>query len=172
MERYPTGAAPDRTSAEYDRHMNDLVKLAESQTVMQRSAETLWNLRITKNPEVLLQDLQVRRVPNSNVLVIETTAEDKEKARVAVDIVASEFRRFYEEQQEHEYRDRRVRRESLKLPAMVIIDTSQAKPAPWRWPEFLLHLLLSSYGATIFALGLAIGLLMGTRLARRRASRV
>ena len=73
----------------------NLSQLVESQTVLQRSAETLWRLGISAAPEVILQTLNVRPVLDTMLLSIEVTSHSKEEAKASADVIASEFIRFY-----------------------------------------------------------------------------
>jgi len=166
MELEPPGASSRRTQPGDERRLNDLVRMASSDEVLGRSAETLWALNISE-PESLLATLDVKPIPESNVLLIQITHEDKEVAKNAVSVVATSFAAYYKELAEEQWGA------GLK-PALVVINPVQVRPAPPAKPLILLWIRRLA-GAPMAVIGLiviasfATGMLIGLRT-RMRAS--
>jgi len=75
----------------------NLTQLVKSQTVLQRTAETLWRLQISSDPERILSTLNARPLGATNILMIMVQSGSKEEAKATADVVAVEFMRFYNE---------------------------------------------------------------------------
>ena len=176
MEHDPSAAARARDSAAQERHINDLALMAQSETVMQRSAETMWRLSVNDAPETLLATLDVELIPDSNMLWVKVTAEDKDEAKAAADVVAAEFAKFYQEMQHNQPSGGDTTTGTSKAaegPSIKVVDRT-VWIVPFSWPRRILNILWSPLGiimAAFFGLGLLVGLFAGNRFARRRASR-
>jgi hypothetical protein len=164
MELEPPGASSRRTQPGDERRLNDLVRIALSSEVLGKSAETLWALNIPE-PESLLATLDVKPIPESNVLLIQITDEDERMAKTAVGVVASSFAAYYKELAEEHWGT------ELK-PALVVINPVQARPAPPAKPRIVFW-IRGLRGAPMAVIGLiviaafATGLLIGLRTRMR-----
>lgn len=78
-------------------NLSNLGNIATSQEVMRRSAESLLALGITVEPRLLLRNVSVRPVENTQILAIEVVSPEMEEAKAAADVIAYEFKRFYSE---------------------------------------------------------------------------
>lgn len=103
MERQPTEmgvpvyAQPYSMQGEVQIHLADLAHIATSNSVINRSVDTLSQLGITVDPENLIRTLKVEPVADTQILQIEVTSEIAEEAKSAADVVGAEFQRFYRE---------------------------------------------------------------------------
>jgi len=77
--------------------LRNLSQLLMSQTVMQRSAETLWRLGISASPQDILSTLAVRPVGDTMILGIYLRSDSQDEAKATADVVAAEFIKFYNE---------------------------------------------------------------------------
>lgn len=75
----------------------NLTQLVKSRTVMERSAETLTRLGITRSPKQILLTLSVRPVMDSTLLSIEVRSGSRGEAEDTAGIIALEFKSFYDE---------------------------------------------------------------------------
>lgn len=78
----------------------NLVQLVKSQTVMQRSADTLSRLQITTDPleaNEVLSSIDATPLLDTMILVIKVQSSSADVAKAAADIVANEFIRYYNE---------------------------------------------------------------------------
>ena len=75
----------------------NLVQLVKSQTVVQRSAETLARLQITSDPYDVLQTLDASPMLDTMILAIKVRSTSQDVAKAAADIVAAEFIKYYNE---------------------------------------------------------------------------
>lgn len=74
----------------------NLVQLVMSQTVIQRSYDTLNRLQITSDPNVL-KTLAATPLLDTMILAIKVQSPSEDVAKAAADIVATEFIRYYNE---------------------------------------------------------------------------
>lgn len=161
MVRPPGVAAPAAGTLDADRHLNDLVQIAKSRTVIERSAETLNRLGVP-HPERLLPTLVVKPIPRSNTLTIKVTAETEIDAKAAADVIAVEFARYYAELTGEQETGAKG-----SASTIVVVDPAKARPVPPpRWQGATLFIL--RFGGIGFAVGLITGLALGFRLCRRR----
>lgn len=75
----------------------NLVQLVKSQTVKERSAETLARLQITLEPYDVLQTLDASPMLDTMILAIRVRSPSQDVAKAAADIVAAEFIKYYNE---------------------------------------------------------------------------
>jgi len=77
--------------------LSNLANIAISNKVMNDAAETLADLGSTYTPLEILQATSVEPVRDTNILAVEVTLPDPEEAKKAADVVASSFKRVYDE---------------------------------------------------------------------------
>ena len=77
--------------------LSNLGQLATSQRVLSNARDTLRELGLTFPADQIGQVMSVQPVKDTNILAIEVTLPDAEEAKVAADVVASEFRKVYAE---------------------------------------------------------------------------
>ncbi len=75
--------------------LSNLGNLATSQRVLSNAANTLNDLGMKYRPEEILGATQVSPVRDTNILAIEVTLPDAKEAKVAADVIASEFKKVY-----------------------------------------------------------------------------
>lgn len=76
----------------------NLTQLVKSQTVVERSAETLWRLGVISDPEEIrdiLSTLDVTPLLDTMILVIKVQSDSEDRAKATADVVAAEFIRYY-----------------------------------------------------------------------------
>ena len=140
-----------------DKRMSALVTLAKSQTVVQRAADALVSMRITSNPFEVLSTLDAKPVMDTSVLAITVKAESEEIAKVAADLVANEFIRYYNETM------------GIKSgkPGLKILEPAAARRAPSHFQIFGLGPRLLAYICGILLIGVIIGIPIGMLIAKR-----
>jgi len=79
------------------RQLSDLAALAKSQTVIQRTADTLIRLQVTTDPFSVLSTVDARPIEDTNILAITVQADSEDVAKATAGIVACEFIRYYDE---------------------------------------------------------------------------
>ncbi|MDI6827502.1 MAG: polysaccharide biosynthesis tyrosine autokinase [Armatimonadota bacterium] len=80
----------------------NLAYIAGSQTVLDRTAQTLYELGITSTPEEILRTVVVEPVKNTEILLIKVNSPSQAEAKATADTLAAEFRRFYNDLQRGE----------------------------------------------------------------------
>lgn len=143
------------------RQDSDLQELAKSQTVIQRSAETLVRLQVTSDPYAVLSTLEVEPVQDSNVLMIRAQAESEDVAKAAADIVAHEFVIYYDE----------FTGNKSGKPAIRILSPAATGPARSSFRIFGLGLRVFALFGGVGMVGLIIGMMFGSFIARRARSK-
>lgn len=76
-----------------ERRINTLVSIATSDRVMMNSANILRDLGLVSSPQKLLSSVTIEPVQNTNILTIEVQLPDPQEAKLAADVIASEFKR-------------------------------------------------------------------------------
>ena len=89
--------APAYVAIDPKTRLGNLVQLVKSQTVMQRSADTLMRLQITADPYDVLSTLDASPVLDTMILAIRVQSPSEDVAKAAADIVAREFQNYYKE---------------------------------------------------------------------------
>jgi succinoglycan biosynthesis transport protein ExoP len=89
--------APAYVAIDPKTRLANLVQLVKSQTVMQRSADTLMRLQITAAPNDVLSTLNASPVLDTMILEIKVQSPSEDVAKAAADIVAREFQNYYRE---------------------------------------------------------------------------
>lgn len=84
---------------QYDPKMRlaNLVQLVKSQTVLQRSADTMMRLHVTDDPNTILLTLDANPVLDTMILAIRVRSPSEDVAKATADIVAAEFIKYYSE---------------------------------------------------------------------------
>ena len=89
--------APAYVAIDPKTRLANLVQLVKSQTVMQRSADTLMRLQITADPYEVLSTLDASPVLDTMILAIRVQSPSPDVAKAAADIAAREFQNYYKE---------------------------------------------------------------------------
>ena len=89
--------APAYVAIDPKTRLANLVQLVKSQTVMQRSADTLMRFQITADPYEVLSTLDAHPVLDTMILAIRVQCPSEDVAKAAADIVAREFQNYYTE---------------------------------------------------------------------------
>lgn len=89
--------APAYVAIDPKTRLGNLVQLVKSQTVMQRSADTLMRFEITADPYEVLSTLDAYPVLDTMILAIRVQSPSEDVAKAAADIVAREFQNYYTE---------------------------------------------------------------------------
>jgi len=105
MERTPGRAEvsiyqePMYYQLELETRLANLAYLAGSQTVLERTAQTLYELGVSSDPAKILRTVSIEPVRDTEIILIKVYSESQEEARTTADTLAAEFRRFYDELQ-------------------------------------------------------------------------
>lgn len=75
--------------------LSNLGNIATSQTVLENAAQALWDLGLKFTPQQILSATSVTPVRDTNFLAIEVTLTDPNDAKVAADVIATEFKKVY-----------------------------------------------------------------------------
>ena len=103
MEKMPGDEKVNIFSAPYAMQMDpkmrlsNLGQLVKSQTVMQRSVETLYRLNIVSKPEAIVGTLDCVPVLDTMMLQIMVRSRSPEEAEATANVVTAEFTKFYNE---------------------------------------------------------------------------
>lgn len=107
--------------ANIEMHLSDLAHIAASNTVVERSTETLGQLGVSLDPKKLMATLKIEPVPDTQILSIKVSSTKPDEAKAAADVVSAEFRRFYRElvtgatEQSREFIEKQLRDAEAKL---------------------------------------------------------
>ena len=77
--------------------LTNLGQLAISQRVLSNAAQTLSDLGMKFTSEEIVSNTSVEPVRETNIIAVEVTLPDPEEAKVAADVIASEFKKAYGE---------------------------------------------------------------------------
>ncbi len=88
---------PAVMQADIDVRLSNLGTILTSQTVIERAANSLYNLGITVDPGEILRNTTVQPIRATEILAIEVRAKNPEEAVDAANIMVNEFIRFYSE---------------------------------------------------------------------------
>ena len=142
------------------RQLSDLAALAKSQTVIQRTADTLIRLQVTTDPFSVLSTVDARPIEDTNILAITVQADSEDVAKATAGIVACEFIRYYDEFTEN----------TSGKPAIRVLSPAAARPAPRHMPWYLGQRVLEVVAVGV-AIGLIIGIPIGFLIGRRARSK-
>lgn len=109
----------------------------------------------------ILSALDVEPVKDTSILAIKVDSESEETAKVAADLVAHEFIRYYDET---------LGIKSGK-PGLKILDAAFSYPAPSHFQIFGLGPRLLAYICGIVLIGVIIGIPIGIMIGKRRGSK-
>lgn len=84
---------------ELETRLANLAYLAGSQTVLERTAQTLYELGVSSDPAKILRTVSIEPIRDTEIILIKVYSESQEEARTTADTLAAEFRRFYDELQ-------------------------------------------------------------------------
>lgn len=83
------------TTPDIQLQLSNLGNIATSQKVLMNAAQTLSDLGMRFQPDQILGATNVAPVRDTNILAIEVTLPDAKEAKVAADVIASEFKKVY-----------------------------------------------------------------------------
>lgn len=96
MSQGGTSLFPEQTLLlDLQLRLANLATIATSQRVMNNAAETLKDLGVTTSTEEILANTTVQPVADTNILAIEVTLANPNEAKMAADVIASEFKKAY-----------------------------------------------------------------------------
>lgn len=151
MEGLPPEVSAKMPPGRASQRVAELVELATTNTVINRSVDSLRQLGTSVEPAKLLMSLQVKPIRGTGIIAIEVSAEEPTYAKAAADVVAAEFQRYYQELMLQGGKQGRG--------DIQIIDPASVYPMDRAKPLRLLLAIatLVAGGAICFVLGVAVG---------------
>ncbi|MEN6371664.1 MAG: polysaccharide biosynthesis tyrosine autokinase [Armatimonadota bacterium] len=126
MERQPTEAGvpvyggPYVVQSDIQMHLADLAYIASSNTVLTGARDTLKQLGVL-NSDDLMKTLDIKPVTDTQILAISVVSNNADDAKTAADVIAMEFKRFYNElvsdaaEQSREFIEKQLKDAKVKL---------------------------------------------------------
>jgi capsular exopolysaccharide synthesis family protein len=102
-------------------HVQGLLSIIGSNTVISRSADALNTMGVSADPVSLIRTLRVEPVGQTEIISIKVTSPDREEAKYAADVIAGQFQRFYRElvsgatEQSREFIEKQLKDAKAKL---------------------------------------------------------
>lgn len=143
---------------------DELVQLARSRTVLERTAVTLQRLRAVTDPASVLKTLEVSPIKDTHIISIEVTSESESEAKATADVLARELGSYCEEV----YSSRKPGVPSRE-PVIKIVDPARTMPIGRSGRMLIIPIALLAF-CVLVGVGMAIGYALGRRSTSGRAN--